>query len=213
MGQVSRRRRRRWPFVLLGVVVVIVGALAALDYAARVGTEHLIATDVKNSTHSESAQVSISSFPFLYHVVAEGRVDRIRVTDNGVPVGLLRLDQVRVDASRVYFARKELLQQHYVHLTKVGSATISVVTRLSTLESSLATDLGVQVAATSSDHVTIAVAGRVLASIDLTKIPIIPSCPLTVTHQGPTYTFSCTVSPVPQSVLAALSRLQQAPSS
>lgn len=206
MGQVGRRRRRRWPYVLLALLVLIVAGLVALDYAARVGTENLIASDVQRSTHSTRATASISSFPFLYDIVVEGRIGRVTVTDTGVPAGPFRIDQVRLDASDVHFARRELLEQHTVRITEVGRATVTVVAKLSGLVSTLANELDVQVTATGSDRIRVSAAGQTVATIDLTRIPLVPSCPIDVAHSGGTYTFSCTVSPVPPSVLAALSK-------
>lgn len=210
MGQVGRRRRRRWPFVLLVLVILLAAGLVALDYAARVGTQNLIATDVRQSTHSRSATVGITSFPFLYDIAAQGRIDRVTVTDSGVPAGAFQIDQVRLDASHVHFARRDLLQRHIVRITEVGRATVTVVARLSGLQSALANQLGVQVTATASDRILLTADGHTVATLDLTRIPIVPLCPLQVAHSGDTYTFSCTVSPVPPTVLAALSKAASA---
>ncbi len=165
-----------------------------------------MAANVQRSTHSNGASVSISSFPFLYDIAAHGDIQGLEVTDRGVPVGPFRLDEVRFDASRIHFDRRELLYHRSVHITMVRQASVAVVFRLSNLESSLANQFGVQVTATGSDRVLVTAEGRTLATIDLTKIPIVPLCPVQVTHTGETYTFSCTVSEVPQPVLDALSK-------
>jgi hypothetical protein len=209
VGQVGRPRRRRWPFLLV-VVLVLAAALVAGDVAARVGTQNLIATDIRKSTRSDSAQVQIHSFPFLYGVAVQGRVNQVTITDLGVPVGAVRLDRVTLDAAGVHFSRHELLYQHYVHITKVRRATITVVARLSGLVGSLASRLGVQVTAASSDRIVVSALGVTLATVDLTQSPIVPKCPLAVDHSGDSYTFTCTVSPVPTSVLDAMSRLETA---
>ncbi len=210
MGQVGRRRRRRWPYVILVLLVLVAAGLVGLDIAARVGTQKLIATDVQRSTHSQSVDVSISSFPFLYDVAADGRIPRVIVTDTGVPAGPFRIDQVRLDASGVYFARSELLDRHSVRITQVSRATVAIVARLSGLESSLANRLNVQVTAAGSDRIRVTADGYTVATVNLTKIPIVPQCPLNFTHDGDSYTFSCTVSPVPPPVLAALSKAASA---
>lgn len=188
------------------MVVLAVGGLVALDYAARVGTQDLIATNVKRSTHSEKATASISSFPFLYDIAAEGRIGGVTVTDTGVPAGPFRIQEVELDASDVHFARSELLQHHNVHITEVGRATVTVVASLSGLEGALAQQLDVQVVATGSDRIRITAEGRTVATVDLTRIPIVPTCPITVSHTGDTYRFSCTVAPVPPTILEALSK-------
>lgn len=186
--------------------MIVVAASVALDLAARSVTQDAIATDVQKSTHSEGASASISSFPFLYDVAAEGRIDRVAITDRGVPAGPLRLDQVRLVASQVRFDRHELFTQHAVRLTDVGSATVTVQARLTSLTGTIARDLGIEVTSSASNRITVSAGGVTVARIDLTKVPIIPDCPLDVTHSGEVYTFSCTVSPVPPSVLEALSK-------
>lgn len=195
---------------LLVFVIVVAGALVAADLVARSVAEHAIATDVRRSTGSDASTATISSFPFLYDAAVEGRLDRVTVVDRGVPVGPARLDEVSVVASQVHFDRHLLLSQHAVRLTSVGSATVTVDVHLASLTGRLARDLGVRVTASASDRITVSAAGVPITTVDLTKVAIIPECPLQVDHSGDTYTFSCTVSPVPASVLAALSRAEHA---
>lgn len=205
MGQVGRRRRR-WPFVLLALLLLVVAILVGADFAVRFATEDAIATDVHRSTHSQSASASIDSFPFLYDTIARGRVDRLEVTDRGVPAGPFRIDQIQVVASQVRFSRSQLLSDHKVDITAVARATFKVTARLTTLENSIATTLGARITATASNQLVVSVAGRTVATIDLTRIPIVPLCPLNLAHTGDTYVLSCTVAPVPAPVLAALSK-------
>jgi hypothetical protein len=207
VGQVGRRRRR-WPLVLIALVVVVAAALVAVDFVARDATQNAVATDVRRSTRSDGASVTIDSFPFLYDVVAEGRLDRVTVVDRGVPAGLFRMDEVKVVASQVRFERRHLLVDHNVDITSVGRATFTVVTHLSTVEGIAAQALGAQVTASGSNQIAISVAGHALLTVDLTRIPIFPQCPLQISHAGDEYTFSCTVAPVPSSVLVALSKAQ-----
>lgn len=182
----------------------------AADLLARSATQDAIATDVQRSTHSSSATAGISSFPFLYDVAAEGRLDRVTITARGVPAGPVRLDQVRLVGTQIHFDRHQLVSDRSVRLTEVGTATVTVQAHLSGLAGSIASDLGIEVTAPSSNRVSVRAAGHTLATLDLTQIPIIPRCPLQVTHTGETYTFSCTVSPVPESVLTALSHVRNA---
>ena len=186
--------------------MVLAGATTALDFIARDVTERAVASDVKAATHAERATVSISSFPFIYGVAANGRVDGIDVSVYGVPAGLLRIDEINLDVRGVRIDQHRLLADRTVSVTSIDSATINVVVKLSSLQNSLASDLGVEVSAPTSDRISFVVHGVTVASIDLTRVPIVPSCPLDVTHTGAVYTFSCTVAPVPASVLAALSK-------
>lgn len=188
----------------------MVAAAITADFVARDATQSAVAANVTRSTHSEGSSVDISSFPFLYNVAAHGRLDRIQVTDRGVPAGPFRIDRIHLDARQVRFDRHALLESHYVHIVSVGQATITVEAKLSDLESSIADRLGAQVTASSSDHVVISASGIPLVTLDLTRIPLVPVCPVTVSHTGDTYQFTCTVAPVPETVLAALSKATSA---
>lgn len=199
------RRRRRWPFVVVAIVVVVVGALVAVDLAARSATETAIAKDVRRSTHARSVTVGISSFPFLYDVAVEGRLGHITITGHDVPVGPLTLDQVTLSADQVHFDRHLLVSDHKVAITSVARADVTVVARLSSLEATVASKLDVQIVASGSNRLDLTAAGHTLFTVDLTKVPLIPVCPLQVLHGSGTYTLTCSVSPVPASVLAALS--------
>jgi hypothetical protein len=207
VGQVGRRRRRRWPYVLLAVAILVAAILVVLDFVAKDATEAAVADNAKSSTHAQSAHVSISSFPFLWDVAVGGRLDRIDITADQVPVGPLHLDEIGVDAKGVHFDQHKLLVDRQVDITAVNQATITVVAQLSSLESTIAGTLGVRVTSPSPGQIAISALGRTVTTIDLTRIPLVPRCPLTVSHTGTTtYTFSCTVAPVPASVLDALSK-------
>ena len=200
MGQVVRGRRRRWPFVLLALLVAFGAVLVGADYGTRYITQNAIAADVQKATHSEGASARVQSEPFLYDILAKGRVDHIVIVDRGVPAGLVRIDQIRLDASEVRFDRNRLFSDRSVRITAVGRATLSVVIKLSGLEGTIASDLRLQVTATGSDRIVVSAAGRTLDVINLTRIPIVPVCPVQVHEAGGT------VAPVPASVLAALSK-------
>ena len=187
---------------------MLAAVVVGVDIGARVATQDAIAADVHRSTHSDGASASVSSFPFLYDVAAEGRLDRVSITDRGVPVGPIRLDQVHLVAYQVRFDRGQLLDHRKVELTSVDRATVTVNAHLSSLAGTIARDLGVKVTSSASGQITVSAEGLTVATIDLTKVPIIPDCPLQITNSGDDYTFSCTVSPVPASVLAALSRVR-----
>lgn len=185
---------------------MVAAGLVGVDLAARYGTQQAVAAAVKRSTKAGSVTVSINSFPYIYDVLAEGRVDNIDVVAHHVPVGPLTVDQIELKGSQVRINRSDLFNHHSVHLESVGSATFSVVIDLPTIENTLATDLGVNVTASGSNRIVISAAGRTIETIDLTKVPIVPDCPVQMVHSGDAYTISCTVSPVPQSVLDALSK-------
>lgn len=197
MGQVIRR--------LLAVLVVLAAIVVGLDLAGRAVTESALASHVKNSTQAKSTSVSINSFPFLWDAAVEGRVQNITVVDRGVPAGPLTLDSVRVQAHEVKFDRRVLFNAHSVKLTSVSSATVTVVTHLTGLEQTVASAVGAVVSVQPGDELVVRVAGHSVFSYKLSQVPLIPDCPLQVAQVPGGYSLSCTVSPVPGSVLAALS--------
>lgn len=200
------RRRRRWPAALLVLIVLVGAGLVGLDLWARSATESAIASDVQRSTHAGAVTARIDSEPFLWDVAAEGRLSAVTVTGTSVPAGPLTVDRVTVSARDVHFDRHALVQDRTVRITSVASADVTVVVHLSGLEQSLASVLGVEVVPSGSDRLELRAAGHTVATVNLTKIPLIPVCPLSVTHQGASYVLSCSVAPVPAPVLAALSR-------
>ena len=202
MGPLKLLRR-----LLLAALILLVVAVIVVDNLARIGSQDAVASAVKASTHSQSASARISSFPFIYDAAAEGRIGKVVVTDRGVPIGLIRLDVVSLDASDVRFDRHQLFVDRKVRITRIDRATITLQTHLSTMVNDLANSVGAQVISPGPGMIAITVDGRTVSSIHLTQIPIVPACPLQITQTGDEYTFTCTVSPVPPSVLAALSKV------
>ena len=186
--------------------MVLAAVLVGVDLAARSVTQAAIADHVKASTSAKSASVSINSFPFLWDAGVEGRLADVTVTGRDIPAGPLRLDAVEVQAHQIRFDRRVLFNAHSVKLTSISSATVTVTTHLTGLEQSLASALGAVVAVEPGDQLVVRVAGRTVFSYQLSRIPLIPDCPLQVQQIAGGYSLSCTVAPVPASVLAALSQ-------
>jgi len=193
--------------LLLLALILLVVAVIVIDNLARIGSQDAVASAVKASTHSQSASARISSFPFIYDAAVEGKINKVVVTDRGVPIGLIRLDVVTLNASDVRFDRHQLFVDHRVRLTRIDRATLTMQTHLSTLVNDLANSVGAQVVSPGPGMIAIIVGGHTVSSINLTQIPIVPACPLQIAHTGDEYTFTCTVSPVPPSVLDALSKV------
>jgi hypothetical protein len=192
--------------LLLGLILLVI-ALVVIDNLARVGSQDAVASAVKSSTKSQGASAKINSFPFIYDAAAEGKLGKVVITDRGVPIGVIRLDLVTLDARDVRFDRHQLFVDHKVHITGIDRATITMQTHLGALVSDIANSLNVQVTSSGPGIIDITAGGQTVSSIDLTKIPIVPACPLQITHTADEYTFTCTVSPVPPSVLGALSKV------
>lgn len=63
-----RRRRRRWPFVVLIVLVVLAGLAVVGDRVAASYAEHRIATEIRKEGFGARPDVRIYGFPFLTQV-------------------------------------------------------------------------------------------------------------------------------------------------
>jgi hypothetical protein len=94
------RRRRRWPLVLLIVLVVLVGLFVAADRIALSLAEDKAASALQSSQGlRHEPDVSVEGFPFLTQLLA-GKFGEIIVTANDVPVGPDRdvtIERVTVD--------------------------------------------------------------------------------------------------------------------
>lgn len=198
-------RLSRWVFRL--AIFVIVAALIAvgIDYGARILTQDEIASAVKRSSGAKTAKVSISSFPYLYHLADKGEVNEVTVTASGVPAGAVTLTRVRLVADGVVIDRSDLLHGKE-QLKSVSKATVTVQYQLTGALATLAAGANVSAVATSSRTLEFTADGRVIYTIDLGSIDIIPDCDLQESEAGGLYSFACSVSPVPASVLAGLSR-------
>jgi hypothetical protein len=200
----------RWAIRLATFAVVIVALIVGLDYGARYAVQRVVSDAVKSSAHARSASVSIHSFPFLYDLAVHSSVDRIDVVATSVPAGPITLDRLELVASGIKLESGQILQGKGV-IKSVSRADITVQTRLTSLEGTLARSVDAQVVPDGPGRLAVTAAGHTVTVIDLTKVALIPPCPLTVTHSGVNYTISCSVSPLPASVIAALDKRAGAP--
>lgn len=82
-----RRRRARWPWVLLVIVLVLGGLFVAADRIALSWAEDKVATSLQQSQHlSSKPDVDVAGFPFLTQLAA-GEFDDVTVTADDVEVG------------------------------------------------------------------------------------------------------------------------------
>jgi hypothetical protein len=103
------RRRRRWPWVVLAVVVVLVGAAVvadrvALSYAQRAVAEQLGRQDV----FSSEPTVHLGGFPFLTQAVS-GDYDHVTVDGRGLTLGSLRGVTFHADLQGVHVPLSDAL--------------------------------------------------------------------------------------------------------
>jgi len=211
----------RW--VLLAVVIILVVLAAVADFGARRLAETALATRAKQSTGATSTSASIGGFPFLYDVLDKASVNTVDLTLDEVPAGTsLTLESVHVHLVKVALDRNEMLHKRKVTIRSIASGTASV--SISAPELSAAT--GHQVTLTSAGQVLVSVGGQNVAAtiragandvleltvtgmpvfgLDLANSPIVPNCSFQVTVSGSAVTASCTMTPVPPAVIAAIS--------
>jgi hypothetical protein len=195
------RKAIKLGIVLLILIALVVGA----DIGSRIFTQDQMASAVQRSSGAGSVSVSISSFPFLYHLVAQGEADQITIRARNVPVGPLTLSEVDLTADNVVIDRNQLLRGHE-RLDSVGAVTATVVYQLTPAEAALASAAGITATPGSAGVIDFEAHGQSVFSIDLAAKSFIPACRFAGQQSGTTYTFTCSVSPVPQAVLNSLSR-------
>lgn len=205
----------------LTTIVVIVALAVGADIAARVIAEHQIASRAKSSTGAQNTSSSINSFPFLYDLLVDGDARSVAVDLRGVPIGPLTVDRVDVHVRDVHIDKSKLLYHHKVRVTSISSATASLIITASditsatgipvtiagnTVTASVAgVPIPVSVTVTGSDSLSFNVVGHRVLSFNLARSPVVPICPMQLTTRQSALQLSCTVSPVPASLIAALS--------
>jgi DUF2993 family protein len=92
-----RRRPRRWPWVLLGIVVLLVALFVAVDRIALHLVEDKAASTLQTSQHlNQKPDVSVAGFPFLTQLAA-GEFDEVTITAKHIEVGNGTLQIASVD--------------------------------------------------------------------------------------------------------------------
>ncbi len=201
--------------------MVIVALAIGVDIAARTIAQDRIASRAKATTHAQSASASISSFPFLWDVLVDGNARSVAVHAKGVPLGPLTVDGVDVSVRDVQIDKAELFNHRKVRVTAISSATAAVTISASDLTAATnvpvsisgntitASVAGVQipvtVSVTNSHVLAFNVVGRRVVSFDLARTPLLPACPMQLTTEQSVLHLSCTIAPVPASLIAALS--------
>ena len=84
------RRRRRWPAIVAGLVVVVVLGLVALDRAAAAYAASQAAQQMKAQGFPGDPHVTMEGFPFLTQVASRNLQD-VHVTANNVQEGPVAL--------------------------------------------------------------------------------------------------------------------------
>ena len=210
-------------------VILVVALLVGADFGLRYLAARAVADHARRVSGAASGSASISGFPFLYETLGQGRVQGLHVRVSDVPAGPgLRLQSVTVDLSGVHFDRHSLWAHRKVRVTSVGRGTGVIDVSVAVLSSvagrtvtigppgpagqpQVLVDVagGRTVAATAeiaSGHFLQIVAGGVpVIDVDLARTPLVQECAMGLRVTASGVEASCTMSPVPPTVVAAVS--------
>lgn len=201
--------------------VVVVVVLVGLDLGARALAQSELASRAKSASGAQSTSASISGFPFLWNLLVQGSISRVHLHLSEVPAGPLRLSAVDVQLTGTHIDRGALFSHRQVHVTSIDSGTASVTVSAADLSAAV----GDPVSLPGQGRVLVDVAGhRVVGQVrvlddrvlvldvegvavlrsDLTVSHLVPACALAVSVGSGQLTVSCTVAPVPGSVVQAV---------
>ncbi len=119
--------------VFLIVATLIVGLAGLADVVIRHRVETTIATKIDQGVPGSSAQVRISSFPFLGRLAASGNVSKLAAHVTGVVAESVRFDTVDVVVTDVKVDRNELVNGK-VQIRSIRQATITGVVSQASLD-------------------------------------------------------------------------------
>ena len=206
---------------LLVVLAAIAALLAGGDIAVRHWATTQLAARAQQATGAQSGSASISGFPFLYETLVQGQVHGVTVSLTGVPAGPLVLQSVAVSMVGLHFDRNRLYHQRKIRLTSVNEATAVVLVsavELSTVGGRQITvvdgRLAMSVAGrtvpadatiTGGHTLIVSVGGVTVFSADLSRSALVPPCSMSLQVVADGVQATCTMAPVPPSVLAAVS--------
>jgi hypothetical protein len=191
------------------LAVLVISGLVATSFATRAVAEQTLANRIKKSTGAESVSASVESPAFLYDVLVPATIQGVHIVATGVPEGLLRLDQVTVNASQIHLDRHQLVADQKVHIVAIGDATITALIKPEGLASVVVSGaglLGVHVVLAHGHDLAVEVLGHQVYSVDLASNPLLPDCAFSLQQTSAGYSLSCHVAPVPQSMLDVISR-------
>lgn len=201
--------------------MVLVALLVGADFGARLLAEEWLSSQIRAATGAEKVSATIGGFPFLPPLLLSGSVARVDVVADGVPAGAFSFDRVSVRASQLRLDRNRLLARHVAEPVSIASAVV----RADLTSAELSKALGQTITFGSDGRLTVVVgqsrlpaearivgghmlvvtvAGRAVATVDLSGSQLLSACALTMTVSYGVMTFDCRLAPVPASFLKAL---------
>ncbi len=201
---------------MLGVVLV------GIDVASRLLAEQWLSKQVRAATGATSVSATLNDVPFLPPLLFSGSIAHVKVVAFGVPAGRFTIERVSVEATGTRLDRKLLFADQTVKPTAISSARITVEVSGAELSKALGYPIslkqdgqatvvvrGQRLPASArivAGHLLVVdVAGTAVATVDLSRSPLVPSCPMTMAISHATLSLGCRITPVPTSLLRALS--------
>ncbi len=205
----------------MAIVVVVVLVLVGLDVAARLVAQSELASRAKSASGAQSASASISGFPFLWDLLEEGDVHGVHLHLSDVPAGPLTLSDVDVQLTGTHIDRSALFSRRQVHVDSIDSGTATITVTAAALSTAVGDSVtlpgqgkvvvdvfGRQVAATvevvGNHELVLDVDGVAVLQSNLNSSPLVPACDLAVSVGTGELSVSCTVTPVPGSLVQAI---------
>ncbi len=98
MRRPSRGGRRARRYVIIGVVIVAL--LVALDFAARVAAQDVMATKIQQQGLSQKPDVTIGGFPFLTQVIAKD-FQQVTISTTNLTAGPVTITSINATATGI----------------------------------------------------------------------------------------------------------------
>ena len=210
-------RPTRWIVPLVALALILAGA----DLTVRHWATNQLAARARQATGAASGSASISGFPFLYETLVQGQVHGVTVHLTDVPAGPLVLQKVDVQMVGIHFDKSRLYHQRKLRLTSMDQATATVLVsavELSTISGRQISVSGSQLVLTTAGQsvpanatitgghtLVVTAAGVAVFSDDLSRNPLVPPCSMSLQVVPEGVQATCTMAPVPASVLTAVS--------
>jgi hypothetical protein len=220
------RGPRRGVVGFLVAIVLVAVLLEVADVIARHVAEDTVSARAVRATGASSASTSISGWPILWDFFAQGTIPSVSMELHDVTIGrpgapVLVVQEIDVALTKVGVSAGDLVGHRELRLTGIKRAEVDAIVT----QAELSTAAGATVKVLPGGRVgvetpgglvsaAVAVHGNVLVlsegskqlfSIDLTQDRLIPRCRMTTSTSAGRIVASCSIAPVPPSLLAALS--------
>lgn len=196
---------------LLVAVVVLLLVLLAVDVGARVYTQDRLEQTIDGDVAGAQAGVTISGFPFLAKLLADGQVDKITAHLAQAGEGAFVLNQVTIAVTGVTIDRGWYVRHRQLKIDSIDSGTVTAEMSQANFDNLVdlpvvlgqgvarATVAGVSIGAQVSIVDNHLVASGLPFSIPIPALPVLP-CTANVQIVPGNLIASCTFDRVPSAL-------------